>query len=79
MIVLQALLTVLVLVFVFAVLPLGLGKLLVGGQETKLALLGGLFAEFCLFEVLAMISHVTMGSLRLMTGLWSVACVALAM
>lgn len=78
MIVLQALLTALVLVLVFAVLPLGVGKLVAGGQETRIALLGGLFAEFCLFEVLAMIFHVTMGSLRLMTGLWCAATIALA-
>lgn len=78
MIVIQTFFTAVLLFVVFAVLPLGIGKLLVGGQETKLTMLGGLFAEFCLFEVLAMVFHVTMGSLRIMTVLWSAACIALA-
>ena len=70
--------TVAILGLALFVIPLGIGRALVGGRDIKCLLLGGLFASFCVFEALAMIFHVAMGSLRLMTGLWCVLCGGLA-
>lgn len=67
-----------VFAMVFFVVPWGMGRALIGGKDTRLILLGGLFTSFCLFEVLAMLFHVTMGSLRFMTAVWCVLCVGLA-
>ncbi len=67
-----------VLALALLVIPLGMGRALIGGRDTKCRMLGGLFASFCVFEVLAMIFHVTMGSLRVMTGIWCVLCGGLA-
>lgn len=68
--------------FVFAmvllVVPLGMGLALTGGKDLRLSVMSGLFASFLVFEVLAMFFHAVMGSLRLMTVLWSAACGALA-
>lgn len=59
-----------VLALALLVIPLGMGRALIGGRDTKCRMLGGLFASFCVFEVLAMIFHVTMGFCLRIQGKW---------
>lgn len=67
-----------VLLFVFGVLPLGMGNALLRSKNLPLVFVSGLFAEFTLFWGLGLIFHATLGSLRLMTMVWLVLCAALA-
>lgn len=67
-----------VLAAVLLGIPFGMGRLLTGGKSLRLTMLGGLFASFCVFEALAMVFHVTQGSLRVMTALWCAVCGGLA-
>lgn len=71
--------TGIVLLLVFLVIPFGIGNLLICSKSFSLTLLGGLFASFCVFEVLAVIFHVVLGSLRLLTMLWCVICMVAAL
>ena len=70
--------TEIVLATVLLGIPFGMGRLLTGGKSLRLTMLGGLFASFCVFEALAMVFHVTQGSLRVMTALWCAVCGGLA-
>lgn len=67
------------LALVLLVIPFGMGNTLIRSKSLTLTLLGGLFASFCVFEVLAVIFHVTLGSLRVMIALWMVICLAVAL
>ncbi len=40
--------------------------------------IGGLFASLTAFEILALIFHITLGSLRVMTLLWCLLCGSIA-
>lgn len=42
-------------------------------------MMGGLFASFCVFEILSIIFHITLGSLRLQIAIWCVICIIIAM
>ena len=61
---------------VLVVIPLGMGKALITGESGRLSFVGGYFASLFIFEILQLVFHVTMGSLRLMTLLWCLICVA---
>ena len=63
---------------VLVVIPLGMGKALITGESGRLSFVGGYFASLFIFEILQLVFHVTMGSLRLMTLLWCLICGAIA-
>ena len=67
-----------VFLLVFAVIPYGMGYALFRKIEHGIATIGGLFFSVAIFEVLMLIFHVTMGSLRMMTLLWCVICGGIA-
>lgn len=67
-----------VFVLVWLVLPIGIGCALVPGENKKLLFLGGWCASLLIFHVLALLFHITLGSLRVMTAVWCILCGALA-
>lgn len=71
--------TGIVLLLVFLVIPFGMGNVLIRCKNLLLTMLGGLFSSFCVFEVLAIIFHAALGSLRVLTVLWCVICMAAAL
>lgn len=74
---------ILVACFVFCavwlLLPIGIGYAWISLRDIRYTAIGGLFTSWCLFEILAMIFHVTLGSLRLMTVLWCILCCGIAL
>lgn len=68
-----------VFLLVFLIIPFGTGNLLIRSKSFALTILGGLFFSFCVFEVLAVIFHITLGSLRLLTAIWCGICMAVAL
>lgn len=68
-----------VFVLLFFLIPFGIGNVLVRSKSFSLTMIGGLFFSFCVFEILSLIFHVTMGSLRLQVALWCVVCIVIAL
>lgn len=66
--------TCITLALVFVIFPLGIGNAWVRSKSYLLTMIGGLFFSFCIFEILAIVFHATLGSLRLMTLLWCGIC-----
>lgn len=58
--------------------PVGNGKSTYHWRKWKIVVCGGYFASLFIFEILQLVFHVTMGSLRLMTLLWCLICGAIA-
>lgn len=75
----MAIWTCVVLMLVLGVIPFGMGNAILGGKNLSLTMFCGLFASFCVFEVLAVPFHAALGSLRLMTALWCAICGAVAL
>ena len=71
--------TIVVLVMIFLVIPFGIGNMVIHSKSLFLTVIGGLFFTFCVFEVLSLIFHVTLGSLRFEIVLWCVLCLAIAL
>lgn len=71
--------TCVMLALALLVIPFGIGNLLIRGKSHWLIMMGGLFASLCIFEVLAILFHITLGSLRLLTVIWIVGCGLLAL
>lgn len=70
----MALWTAIVLLLLFLIVPFGMGNVLIRSESFLLTVVGGLFASFCLFELLALVFHITAGSLRLLTAIWCTIC-----
>lgn len=70
---------IIIFAMVFLVIPFGMGNLLVGGDNLFIIMIGGLFSGFCIFEILALLFHIALGSLRLQVALWCIICVAIAL
>lgn len=71
-------LDVVVFLLVLFVVPYGMGCALIPGRDRTLAFFGGWFASLLVFHLLALIFHVTLGSLRVLNVIWCVACGATA-
>lgn len=65
---------ILTLLLVLGVLPMGMGYALVPGENRLYRMIGGFGAGFFIFQILNLIFHVTLGSFRLMVGIWFVLC-----
>lgn len=63
---------------VFALFPLGMGRLVTSGRETKMTWTAGLGMSMAFFEVLCLIFHAKLWSLRLMVALWCAVCAVLS-
>lgn len=75
----MAIWTCVVLVLVLGAIPIGMGNAILGGKNLTLIMFCGLFASFCVFEMLAVPFHAALGSLRLMTVLWCMICGVVAL
>lgn len=75
----MALWSLFIFALLFGLLPLGMGNALVRSKSLPLTFAGGLFTGFALFWGLALVFHAALGSLRLMTALWLVLCLGLAL
>lgn len=58
--------------------PFGMGEAFINARDKRLVYFGGLFASLTVFEILMLIFHAAMGSLRVMTALWCLLCGAVA-
>lgn len=67
-----------VLLFALLVVPFGVGEAFINARDKRLVYFGGLFASLTVFEILMLIFHAAMGSLRVMTALWCLLCGAVA-
>ena len=63
---------------VFFLLPYRIGRLFVSYKNKSYPWIVGLCFCFLLYELLYLIFHVTLGSLKVMTYLWLVACIVVA-
>lgn len=70
--------TAVVLVLCLLVLPFGMGLMLVRSRKPSMVYFGGLAASWTLFELLAMVFHILLWSLRGMTWLWLGICLVTA-
>lgn len=59
-------------------IPIGMGYFCFPGKNRYFVSIGGLFASLTAFEILALIFHITLGSLRVMTLLWCLLCGSIA-
>lgn len=62
----------------FFVFPLGIGWIVFPQRGKTEVLFGGFGVSLCIYEILMLLFHITMGSLRVMTVIWFFLCVALA-
>ena len=67
-----------VLLLALFVVPFGMGEAFISARDKRLVYFGGLFASLTVFEILMLIFHAAMGSLRVMTALWCLLCGAVA-
>ena len=67
-----------VLLLALFVVPFGMGEAFINARDKRLVYFGGLFASLTVFEILMLIFHAAMGSLRVMTALWCLLCGAVA-
>lgn len=67
------------LILCLLILPFGMGLALCRTRKQTLVYFGGLMASWTVFELLAMIFHTMLWSLRAMTGIWMGICVVVAM
>ena len=58
-----------VLLLALLVIPFGMGEAFINARDKRLVYFGGLFASLTVFEILMLIFHAAMGSLRVMTAL----------
>lgn len=65
-------------VLVLAVLPFGIGELLVESRNKAQIYLTGLCASWGLYEIFAFVFHCTLWPLSVMTGLWVGSCTVMA-
>ena len=70
--------TSIVFIMLFLIIPFGVGNTLICSKSFFITVIGGLFFSFCVFEILSLIFHVTLGSLRLQIALWCMICIVVA-
>lgn len=67
-----------VFVMIFLIIPFGMGNVFICSESFFLTIIGGLFSGFCVFEILSLVFHVALGSLRLQIAIWCVICIVIA-
>lgn len=56
-----------------------MGNVFIRSESFFLTVIGGLFSGFCVFEILSLVFHVTLGSLRLQIIIWCMICIVIAL